>query len=58
MAKIREKRNARYWGSLIRDVCPSLYGKPIYDKKGNFIPYRIIVPKVALIEPKELVGES
>lgn len=51
-------KNARYLGELIRFYCPSLYGKPVYDKKGKFIRYKIIVPKVSLISAKELTRDT
>ncbi len=39
----------RYWGAIVREICPSLYGKPVYDRKGDFINYTIVIPKVGNI---------
>ena len=47
-------KKARYLDELTRFYCPSLYGKPVYDKDGNFIRYKIIIPKLKPISAEEL----
>ncbi len=48
----------RYLGQIVREMCPGLYGKPIYDSKGRFIQYTIIIPKFKKIKAKELSEEK
>ncbi|KKN73816.1 hypothetical protein LCGC14_0396180 [marine sediment metagenome] len=51
---MKRDKKARYWGELVREICPDLYGKPVYDKDGNFIPYKMVVPKIARLTVKDL----
>ena len=48
-----KKKQAYYLGKLVRLYCPGLYSKPVYDKEGRFIPYKIIIPKIGNIGEKE-----
>ena len=48
----------RYWGELIRFVCPGLYGASVHDENGEFIPYLIAVPKFSEISAGDLVDDQ
>ena len=51
-------KKAHYLGWLVRLYCPSLYGCPVYDRNGRFIPYKISVPKVKEITVEDLIGDT